>query len=81
MSRLFLVLYSSIGFLLAFAAEITPPGGGCDASCSTRNPGCIPEGFIEARSIPVDLVSATPKRAHAVNFGAGEVFAAVGASG
>ena len=45
------------------------------------NPVWILKGCVEARSIPVDLVSATPKRAHAVNFGTGEGAAAVGASG
>lgn len=35
------------------------------------NPVWILKGCVEARSIPVDLMSATPKRAHVVNFGAG----------
>ena len=70
-SRLFLVLYSSIGFLLAFAEKLSLQGVGVLHLVRCGKPFWILKGCDEARSIPADLMSATPKRAHVANFGVG----------
>ena len=65
----FLFFIAQSDFCSRLQQKLSPQGVGVLHLVRCGNPVWILKGCVEARSIPVDLMSATPKQARVVNFG------------